>query len=854
MAKQVRRLYGSFRPDNYVLVLELDPKNMKFIGTAVITGLKVGRPSKRITLHQKDLNIKSVKVTHFDSKGSKEYIPSRINLQNGFNEVRLHFDGLIPGGKYEIKVNYEGKINAQLQGIYTSTYKEAGKTKTIICTQFESHHAREAFPCIDEPEAKSVFNLTLKLPKDNKTVISNTEPLKEHITEDNFRVVSFEPTPKMSTYLLAFIAGDLKYLEAKTNNNVRIRTYSTKDNIGYLSFALECAAKTLDFYDEYFAIPYPLTKCDLIALPDFASGAMENWGCITFREQALLVDPKNTSLDLKQYVANVVAHELTHQWFGNLVTMRWWDDLWLNESFASWMSYLAVDFMFPEWQVWTQFINDEQAVGLRQDSLEFTHPIEMKISNPDEIRTVFDSISYDKGASVITMLHDYVGSDKFRDGIRLYLSAHTYGSTDTSDLWLALEEASGRPVGTFMSRWTAKSGYPLVKVSYVDSIHLEQQRFYLNPLASKELTIWPVPLFSDINIGNDTFNHRSVNLNQTDLPANPLINRGRRGFYRAIYDNQLLSSLIAEDTLSSLDDVDRLGLISDAFEASKGGYLPTVSALNIVESFFNETSVVVWEAIASGLGSIRIAMDDDLVRNGMKPFIRALISKEVKRLGITAKKSDSHFDKLLRPLIVGLAARADEPAVLKEIKELFYSKLPSDIDPDIRGVVYVTIARLGGKSDFETLVKMHNESNSPEEKLKLSAAITNFKQPELIKRALSMIRSDDVRSQDIVYWISYALSNHYGRDTAWQWLKENWKFIEESMGEDLSFYRMPFYVAVNYSSMEFLKEYKAFFEKHMSDAFERPLKQGIETIVWQAAWKKRDLDDIKNFFIKWAKT
>jgi aminopeptidase N len=276
--------------------------------------------------------------------------------------------------------------------------------------------------------------------------------------------------------------------------------------------------------------------------------------------------------------------------------------------------------------------------------------------------------------------------------------------------------------------------------------------------------------------------------------------------------------------------------------------------LNILPNFFDETSEVVWEAIASGLGSIRLVMNDNAVREGMKPFVRLLVSKEVDRLGIEAKKSDSHFDKLLRPLIIGLSAGADEPAVLKEIKELFYSKKPADIDPDIRGVVYITIARLGTKSDFELLLKMYKDSDSAEEKLKLTAALTNFKQPELINKALAMIRSDDVRSQDIVYWLSYGFSNHYGRDKAWQWLKDNWDWIEDSMGEDLSFYRMPFYVAVNFSSLEFLKEFKQFFKEHMSGGFERPVSQAIETIEWQAAWKKRDLEAIIKFFTKWAKT
>ena len=673
-------------------------------------------------------------------------------------------------------------------------------------------------------------------------------------TKSDLKTVKFNQTPKMSSYLLAFVVGDFKYLEAKTKNNVTVRTYATINNVKNTKFALDCAVKTLEFYDEYFNIPYPLSKCDLVALPDFASLAMENWGLITFREQGLVVD-EHTSLDFKVLVSSVVAHELTHQWFGNLVTMKWWNDLWLNESFASWMSYLAVDHLFPEWKVWSRFIVEDQALGLNQDSLENTHPIEVKIGSPDEIRTVFDAISYDKGASVITMLHDYLGPDVFRDGIRLYLSKNTYSNTDTSDLWSALEEVSSKPVSQFMNKWTTTPGYPLIRFRVGESsARIEQNRFFLNPKANINNSTWPIPLFSDIQFGkNDPLKHRSLNLLLRSQPTSLLINKGRRGFYRVIYDDQTMADILGEEFLSSVDEIDRYALISDAFEASKAGYMSASSALYMLESFFNETNVIVWEAIAASLGAIRLVMNDDDVREKAKPFIRALVDSQLKRLGMQAKSSDNHFDKLLRPIILGMAASADEPSVIKHIDRLFNGPKRSSIDPDLRGVVYTSIARHGDEKEFKELVRMHNSTDSSEEKMKLIAAITNFKQSELINKALKLIKTDNVRSQDVGYWIAYSFLNHYGRDQAWKWFKDNWDFITKALGEDLSFYRMPMYVARSYSSIEFLKEFNDFFKDKMDPAFDRPIKQAIETITWQSEWKKRDLDKIKNFFIDWSK-
>lgn len=845
MGKNVTRLYTQFQPEHYNLALDIDRDALTFKGVVMVRGRKTGRPAKRLTFHQKGLKITKAFVTKHDKKGDQKVAITRVNNQNKLDEVRLHSDEQFFPGDYTVVMEFTGEVTRPMNGIYPCFFKHDGKDKKLIATQFESHHAREAFPCIDEPEAKATFDLTLVSPA-GETVISNT-PVKEQQQDGERLISTFETTPKMSTYLLAFVFGEMEYLEAKTTSGVAVRTYATPDNIQHTQFALDVAVKTLEFYNEYFDIPYPLGKCDFIALPDFASGAMENWGCITFREQALLMDPKNTSLHLKQYIANVVAHELTHQWFGNLVTMRWWTDLWLNESFASWMSWLAVDHLFPDWKVWTQFIVDEQGLALKLDALENTHPIEVEIKHPDEIRTIFDAISYEKGASTLLMLHDYLGADDFRDGLRVYLKRHAYSNTDTVDLWAAWEEVSGKPVKKFMSAWTSQSGYPIVKAEVGDSLVLEQERFYLNPAAKKEAAVWPIPLLPSQALTIDTLEKATQTI-ASKVGSDFVLNRDRTGFFRVRYDSKHLENLAAAVKAGKLDELDRLGLLSDSFEAAKAGYGSTVDALHLLEAYANEDSAVVWDIIAMGIGSVRVVMDDDDFRAGLKPLVKKLSAKQVKRLGWEEKDTDTHFDKLLRPNVLGLASYGEDPAVVKEAQARFAKmKSPEDIHPDLRGVVYGTVARTGGKTEFEKMLAMHNTSTNSEERVTLSGALTGFEDPALIQKALQQITGDNVRLQDAPYWIAYSFMNRHARKTTWQWIQDNWDWMAKNLGSDLSFSRMPIYAARGFSDADFLPEFKAFFEAHTTPAFERPVKQAIETIEWQSAWKARDLASLKKF-------
>ncbi len=849
MGKDVKRLFAEFQPEHYTLELVPNRGDKTFTGKVSISGKKTGRPNQRITLHQKDLKVTAAKITKHDKKGNQDIPIARINTQKKFDEVRLHTENLIYPGHYTVSLEFSGIITRNMNGMYPCFFEHDGKQQELIATQFESHHAREVFPCVDEPEAKATFDLTLATPK-GETVLANT-PIKEQKAKGGSVVSTFETTPKMPTYLLAFAYGNLGYLEARTRDGVKVRTYATPGNVEFTRFALDTAVKTLEFYNDYFAIPYPLEKCDMIALPDFASGAMENWGLITYREQVMLVDPKNTSLGTKQYVAMVVAHELAHQWFGNLVTMRWWTDLWLNEGFASWIEYLAVDHLFPEWQMWTQFAVDEQQRAYKLDALEHTHPIEVPVHHPDEIRTIFDTISYSKGASVIHMLHEYLTPDLFRDGLRHYLSLHTYSNTDTVDLWTALEDISGKQVKDFMHAWTSQSGFPLLQANIQgDSVQLTQDRFYLNPEQEKRPnTIWPIALLTGEEGIPELLSKASTNLKVADSPSLKF-NRGQSGFYRTVYNPEhldTLGTLIAKHQLSPLD---RLGILSDLFEAAKAGRASTIDALRFLSYFEDESDNAVWDVMAGGILSTRAVMDSEALREQMKPFIKRLAGKQLERLGWEKKASESHFDQLLRPTILGLAAGADEEAVVAECLRRFNRmKKPEDIDPDLRSVIYTTAVRIHNDQEtFDKLLAMHEASTSSEERTTVAAALTGFKRPELYKRALSVIDTASVRHQDVAYWIAYSFGNRFAKYDTWNWMKDHWQWLAKNLGSDLSFYRFPMFAANAFSNREFLEEFKEFFLPKLEPAFERSVNQGIEVLTWQSAWKERDFKAVQKFF------
>ena len=486
------RLEPHFRPERYKIMLHPDLEKFTFNGEETIY-FSLTKPDNKIILHAHELKIKLALLKN----KAGEIRAKKINFDARSETATIFFHKKIPKGGGELELKFEGVLNDKMRGFYRSQFEHEGRTKYIVTTQFESTDARRAFPCVDEPSAKAVFDVTLIVPK-HFCAISNTyeTSVKEH--KSGYQIIEFAPTPKMSTYLLAFIAGEFEHIEAKTKEGITVRVFATPGKIHQAKFALDVAVKTLSYFSDYFKVPYPLPVLDLIAIPDFPSGAMENWGAVTYRESAILVDSDHSSLQNKQWVALVIAHELAHQWFGNLVTMEWWTHLWLNEGFASWIEYLAVDHIFPKWDIWTQFVRMDLSRALQLDALVNTHPIEIEVSHPSEIREIFDAVSYSKVASIIRMLADFLGERDFRDGLRHYLKKHQYANAATDDLWRAFEEVSGKPVKNMMKHWTGKPGYPVLRVSDKDkSFEIHQHRFFSSALSrknNKDKTMWPLPL------------------------------------------------------------------------------------------------------------------------------------------------------------------------------------------------------------------------------------------------------------------------------------------------------------------------------------------------------------------------
>lgn len=864
MAEQRRVLLPKdIQPQKYRLILTPDLLHLTFQGTEeaevdILTG------TSHIVLHSVDLRIQSVELRQNDAT----VVPIEIRFDETRETVTFEFDTQLHAGPAKLKILFAGDLSDKMRGFYRSDYTVQGEIRTMAVTHFEATNARRAFPCWDEPAIRAVFDVTLVTPPD-RIAISNMPVVETSTNEAAQKVVRFAETPPMSTYLLAFIVGEFDCVEDTTPEGVHVRVFTPLGRKERGCFALSVATRSLSYFSQYFSIPHPLPKIDLIAIPDFAGGAMENWGAVTFRETAVLVDPEDSAGATRQRVALVVAHELAHSWFGNLVTIEWWTHLWLKEGFASWIAYLAVDYLFPEWDIWTQFVFIDFGKALRLDSLRCSHPIEIEVKDANEIGEIFDDISYSKGASVIRMVASFLGEEIFRQGLQLYLTRHEYSAATTEDLWSALANASGTPVKLIMDSWTKQVGYPVIFLDGCDqyrelSLSMKQARFFLSgagSLGEENKSQWCIPLSITTLHSADPINFMLQDSSATfTLPLQDnewvKVNSGQTSFFRVVYSSGLLARLIPAIEALSLPSADRLGIQNDAFALARAGLLSATQVLDLIVTYKNEVDYTVWADLSTNLKDFGWLLFQEPSYNLFRVFGRTIYRRVAKHLGWTVKPEEKHLTTLLRGLVLGeLGAYGDEE-IIHEAQYYFSACLEGRLflHPDLRFPVYRLVVENGGVSAFEAVLKMFREAGLQEEKMRCLRALGYSQQPELLRRSLELSLSNEVRSQDSVLAIESVAANRYGIDLAWHFLQHHWNELYYRYGNGGLYLlrRLISSTTENFVTKHKADEVEEFFRLHPAPAADRAIRQSLERIQSNFLWLQRDQESVQKWLEDYA--
>lgn len=854
MPKKVTRLYEQFQPSSYDLSLAPDPKSMAFSGTVTIRGRKTGRPSQRLTFHQKGLEVTKATVTKHDKKGDQQIEINRINNQNSVDEVRLHSEGQFYPGEYTVTMAFKGKITRAMNGIYPCYFKHDGKEKKLIATQFESHHAREAFPCVDEPEAKAVFDLTLTTAAGD-TVLANT-PVKEQKTTGSKQVTSFETSPKMSAYLLAFVFGEMHGVTGKTKDGIEVRSWATVAQPKlHLDYANDEAIKTLEFFIDYFQTPFPLQKLDQVALPDFESLAMENWGLITYREVGLLADPKNRSLSGEQLISFVIAHEMSHQWFGNLVTMRWWDDLWLNESFASIMENIAPDRLHPDWQQWEDFATGRVISASNRDAYKDVQSVGVEVNHPDEIATVFDpAIVYAKGARLLNMLYTYVGEDVFRAGLKSYFKKHAYSNTVRGDLWQAFADASGQDIESLMSPWLKQSGMPLLRVARGQGkLVLSQQRFLLD--GEDTDSVWPVPLLADADLEPALLTKKSLEIPYADEKM-PIFNVQGTAHYIVLYEDREARENLKRQVIDrTVDSVGRINILNDMLLLARGNEYSLIEVLDLVGQCQQEPRAAVWSMFARALSQAQTFIDyDEAAEKDFRNFQQDLAKHWYAKLGWADKPDDDPNTKHLRTTVLALSIAGENPDALRKALEIF-DKAGSveGLPAEQRAMIAGAAVRFGKPEAIKRLMDEYQASHNPDVQHAITSALCSTRDPEAAKKLIAWGLSEDgaVRHQDIDHWFAYFMRNYRTRELAWQWLETSWSRLLRLFSDGKHMEYFIWYASGPISTPEWQAKFEKFFKPKLDDvSLKRNIMIAFGEITARAAWRAREEKQLKAYFQK----
>ena len=852
-------LPSNVKPSKYRLTLQPDLETFTFKGEQTID-IEIVVPTARISLNAAELEIGGATLRR---NGASTPVRS-ISLDADTETATLDFGETLSPGPAQLDMQFTGILNDRLVGFYRSEYQDAeGQTRHLATTQFEATDARRAFPCWDEPAQKAVFDATLVF-ADSFQAVSNTPIVEDTRPSPGVRSVRFAETPIMSTYLLAFVVGDLVSVQAEAADGTKVGVWTTRGKENQAGFALDTSVKLLGYFNEYFSIPYPLPKLDHIAIPDFAAGAMENWGCVTYRETALLVDPENSSAGTRQRVAEVVAHEMAHMWFGDLVTMEWWDDLWLNESFASWMGTKAVDWLFPDWEMWTQFVNMDTNRALSLDGLKNSHPIEQEVKNPAEVSQLFDAISYSKGGSVLRMLEHFLGPEVFRGGLYRYLKGHEYGNARTQDLWSALEEESGLPVTGIMDSWVKQMGYPVLEVGAdrgADNVQisLSQERFvYDRPLGDEEPNpeFWRVPVTVSapgaVAVSTVMESKEALLTLPAARPAEDWykVNADQTGFYRVNYTGEDWQRLAPAVGARDLPATDRLGIQNDAYALSRAGLLPITQFLELAGSYSGETDASVWSDLASNLRDIEQLIAGEPVHPTYQRFARELFGPAARRAGWTPRPEDGHLDSLLRSTVLGQSGSYQDEETLGQASDLFrqYLENPDAVHPDLRGVVFSLAAQAGDRATYDQLWDLEERTSLQEEKIRLLLATSRFQDVGLLNETLERALSSRVRSQDTITVVGSVAANPRGRQPAWEFVKNNWaEFDRRYGGGGFGLMRLVS-ICSSFTTDEQRADVENFFTEHPAPAAERTIRQALERVRLNIRWLEHNRPALNDWF------